>query len=401
MGKWMKTKPKPDPETAGSACKPTADEGAMKIEREAFEKIKAIVSPKLGIEISRFDMIASISAERRKSILSKETTFEVNADIEVPNMEGTLPSELEGEIADAISSLGSPDLKVIPSVKLHPMDKSKLDALMERYKFPLEQFSIPTLVVASGKGGVGKSTVSVNLAAAFAAMGEKVGLIDADVYGYSVPAMLGITQRPREIDSMLIPESAWGVKAISIGMFAQGNKPVLWRGPRLSRAFGQFVNQTLWGDLDILIIDLPPGTGDMTISCAQMIPSASCLVVTTPQISSALIASRSGLAFSKFNEKVIGVVENMAYAGEGEKKAFPFGEGGGERAAEILSEVTGRPVPLLAKIPLSSDVSALCEEGRPAVLDADGSLSSSPLGRLFSSLASEVESRMKPEGAPR
>ena len=394
----MKTSPKPDSDGRERACRPTSDEGALKIEEEAFEKIKAIVSPKLGIEISRLDMIASISAARRRSILSKETTFEVDVDMEVPGLDGSLPSELEGEVAEAISSLGTEDLKVIPSVKLHPMDRSKLDALMEQYKFPLEHFSIPTLVVASGKGGVGKSTVSVNLAAAFAAMGRKVGLIDADVYGYSVPAMLGISRRPRQVDSMLIPESAWGVKAISIGMFVQQNKPVLWRGPRLSRAFGQFVNQTLWGDLDILIIDLPPGTGDMTISCAQMIPSASCLVVTTPQISSALIASRSGLAFCRFNEKIIGVVENMSFAGEGEGKSFPFGQGGGERAAKILSDATGRDVPLMAKIPLSSDVSMLCEEGRPAVLDPDGSLSPSPLGRLFSSLALEVESAMKAAG---
>lgn len=395
MGKWIKTRPKGEGESAQEACAPTSGKDELKIEKEAFEKIKGIISPRLGIEISHFDMISSISAVKRRSLLSKETTYEVNVDIEIPGEEGQMPEELENEIADALETIGSSLVKVIPSVKLHPMDKAKLDQLMSQHAFFPQDGSIPVLAVASGKGGVGKSSIAVNLAAAYAAMGKRPGLIDADVYGYSLSSMLGISERPRTVDSMLIPASAWGIKAVSLGMFAPDNKPILWRGPRLSRAFSQFINKTLWGNIEILIIDLPPGTGDMMISCAQMLPSSACLLVTTPQISASLVASRSAVAFSKFNEKILGVVENMSFSdGEG-KKEYPFGKGGGEKAAEIVSKATGRQVPLLAQIPLDSDISILCDEGRPAILNEDGSLRSTPLAHLFSSLAEKIDDLIK------
>ncbi|MBO6020727.1 MAG: P-loop NTPase [Aeriscardovia sp.] len=395
MGKWIKTRPKGEGESAQEACRPTSDKDELKIEREAFEKIKGIISPRLGIEISHFDMISSISAVKRRSLLSKETTYEVNVDIEIPEGSAGPEGELEGEIAAALETIGSSFLKIIPSVKLHPMEKSKLDVLMSKHVFSPQNPSIPILVVASGKGGVGKSSIAVNLAATYAAMGKKPGLIDADVYGYSLSSMLGIKERPNTVDSMLIPASAWGIKAVSLGMFAPDNKPILWRGPRLSRAFSQFINKTLWDDIGILIVDLPPGTGDMMISCAQMLPTSSCLLVTTPQISASLVASRSAVAFAKFNEKILGVVENMAFSEEGGKNAFPFGRGGGEKAVEILSEASGRHIPLLAKIPLDSDISMLCDEGRPAVLNEDGSLRSTRLARLFSSLAEKIENLVK------
>lgn len=398
MGNWMKTKASGESENPEEVCVPTSDKEKLRIEKEAFGKIRDIISPRLGIEISHFDMISSICAVKRRSIFSKEAIYEVNVDIEVPEEGGDLPDELEEEISRAVSSIGSPLIRVIPSVKLHPMDKAKLDALMERHNFSPEDPSIPVLAVASGKGGVGKSSIALNLAATYAARGKKPGLIDADVYGYSLHAMLGITERPKTVDSMLIPASAWGIKAVSIGMFAPDNKPILWRGPRLSKAFSQFVNKTLWGDIGILIVDLPPGTGDMVISCAQMLPSAGCLLVTTPQISASLVASRSAVAFSKFNERILGVVENMAFSQEGGKKSFPFGKGGGEKASEILSEATGQPVPLLAQIPLDSDISMLCDEGRPAVLNEDGSLRPTPLANIFSSLAEKIDASMKADG---
>src|SRR2546421_4030306 len=167
--------------------------------------------------------------------------------------------------------------------------------------------------VASGKGGVGKSSVTVNLAAALAARGLSVGVVDADIYGHSVPRMLGVTERPTQVEDMIMPPQAHGVKVISIGMFTQGNAAVVWRGPMLHRALQQFLADVYWGDLDILLLDLPPGTGDVAISLAQLLPSAEILVVTTPQVAAAEVAERAGAISLQTHQRLIGVVENMSW----------------------------------------------------------------------------------------
>ncbi|HEX2299539.1 MAG TPA: P-loop NTPase, partial [Pseudonocardiaceae bacterium] len=168
--------------------------------------------------------------------------------------------------------------------------------------------------VASGKGGVGKSSVTVNLAAAMAADGLKVGVVDADIYGHSVPRMLGTgDQRPTQVEDMIMPPSANGVKVISIGMFTPGNAPVVWRGPMLHRALQQFLADVYWGDLDVLLLDLPPGTGDIAISVAQLIPNAEILVVTTPQTAAAEVAERAGAIALQTHQRLVGVVENMSW----------------------------------------------------------------------------------------
>src|SRR5690348_8689221 len=163
--------------------------------------------------------------------------------------------------------------------------------------------------VASGKGGVGKSSVTVNLAAALAAAGQKVGVVDADIYGFSVPRMLGVTGRPTQVEQMMMPPSGHGVKVISIGMFTQGNAPVVWRGPMLHRAVQQFLADVYWGDLDVLLMDLPPGTGDVAISVAQLVPTAELLVVTTPQLASSEVAERAGSIALQTHQQIVGVVE--------------------------------------------------------------------------------------------
>lgn len=166
--------------------------------------------------------------------------------------------------------------------------------------------------VASGKGGVGKSTVTVNLAAAMAVRGLSIGVLDADIHGHSIPRMMGTTDRPTQVESMILPPIAHQVKVISIAQFTQGNTPVVWRGPMLHRALQQFLADVYWGDLDVLLLDLPPGTGDVAISVAQLIPNAELLVVTTPQLAAAEVAERAGSIALQTRQRIVGVVENMS-----------------------------------------------------------------------------------------
>src|ERR1700683_1530931 len=192
--------------------------------------------------------------------------------------------------------------------------------------------------VASGKGGVGKSSVTVNLAVALAARGHKVGVVDADIYGPSVPRMLGVTGRPTPVENMIMPPSAHDVKVISIGMFTKGNPPVVWRGPMLHRALQQFLADVYWGDLDVLLLDLPPGTGDVAISVGQMLPSAELLVVTTPQLAAAEVAERAGAIATQTHQRIAGGIENMSYlvcAHCGEQTEI-FGSRGGAQHAVAL-----------------------------------------------------------------
>src|SRR6266704_5221200 len=193
--------------------------------------------------------------------------------------------------------------------------QTKLRGGKSEPQIPFAQPSSLTRVyaVASGKGGVGKSSVTVNLAAALAASGQKVGVVDADIYGHSVPRMLGVTGRPTPVENMIMPPSAHVVKVISIGMFTKGNTPVVWRGPMLHRALQQFLADVYWGDLDVLLLDLPPGTGDIALSLAQLLPGAELIVVTTPQTAAAEVAERAGSIALQTHQRLAGVVENMSW----------------------------------------------------------------------------------------
>jgi ATP-binding protein involved in chromosome partitioning len=226
--------------------------------------------------------------------------------------------------------------------------------------------------VASGKGGVGKSSVTVNLAAALAKRGLSVGVVDADIYGHSVPRMLGVEGRPTRVEDMIMPPQSHGVKVISIGMFTAGNDAVVWRGPMLHRALQQFLADVYWGDLDVLLLDLPPGTGDVAISLAQLLPNAEILVVTTPQMAAAEVAERAGAIALQTHQRLIGVVENMSWLElpDGSRMEV-FGSGGGETVAESLTRIIGASVPLLGQIPLDTRVREAGDAGTPIVL-ADG-----------------------------
>jgi len=223
--------------------------------------------------------------------------------------------------------------------------------------------------VASGKGGVGKSSVTVNLAAALAAEGLKVGVVDADVHGFSIPRMLGVTGLPTQVDDMILPPIAHEVKVISIGMFVPGNQPVVWRGPMLHRALQQFLADVFWGDLDILLLDLPPGTGDIAISIGQLLPTAEILVVTTPQQAAAEVAERAGSIALQTHQRVVGVVENMSWLElpDGSRQEI-FGSGGGKTVADSLTRLIGAPVPLLGQVPLDTGLREGSDSGTPIVL---------------------------------
>ncbi|WP_369822071.1 Mrp/NBP35 family ATP-binding protein [Saccharomonospora sp. CUA-673] len=223
--------------------------------------------------------------------------------------------------------------------------------------------------VASGKGGVGKSSVTVNLAAAMAERGLKVGVVDADIYGHSVPRMLGADEKPTKVESMIMPPQAHGVKVISIGMFTPGNTPVVWRGPMLHRALQQFLADVFWGDLDILLLDLPPGTGDIAISVAQLIPNAEILVVTTPQQAAAEVAERAGAIALQTRQRIAGVIENMSwFEGPDGSRMEIFGSGGGQTVADSLSKSVGSEVPLLGQVPLETKLREQGDAGTPLVL---------------------------------
>ena len=258
-------------------------------------------------------------------------------------------------------------------------------------EIPFAQPSSLTQVyaVASGKGGVGKSSVTVNLAAALAAAGLKVGVRDADIYGHSVPRMLGVTGRPTQVEQMIMPPVAHDVKVISIGMFTSGNTPVVWRGPMLHRAVQQFLADVYWGDLDVLLMDLPPGTGDVALSVAQLLPSTELIVVTTPQLASSEVAERAGAISVQTHQRIAGVIENMSglpcpHCGE---TVDVFGTGGGEAVAAALTRVTGATVPLLGQVPIDVRLREGGDKGVPLVLTDPDSAAAKQLTEIAATLA--------------
>jgi ATP-binding protein involved in chromosome partitioning len=243
--------------------------------------------------------------------------------------------------------------------------------------------------IASGKGGVGKSSVTVNLAAAMAAAGQKVGLLDADIYGHSVPRMLGVTGRPTKVEQMIMPPEANGVRAISAGMMKHGNEPLPMRGPILHRLLEQFLADVWWGDLDVLLMDLPPGTGDVAISAGQLIPGSEMIVVTTPQLASAEVAERAGSLANQLHQRVVGVIENMSYlpcphCGE---RVDVFGSGGGEAVADTLTRIVGARVPVLGQVPIDVRLRQAGDEGKPLVLADPDSPAARELMKIAEGLA--------------
>ena len=271
--------------------------------------------------------------------------------------------------------------------------RQKLRGNSEEPRIPFAEAGSMTRVycVASGKGGVGKSSLTVNLAVAMAARGLSVGVVDADIYGHSVPRMLGATGKPTRVEKMILPPEANGVKVISIAMFTPGNTPVVWRGPMLHRALQQFLADVFWGDLDVLLLDLPPGTGDIAISVAQLLPNAELLVVTTPQQAAAEVAERAGAIAMQTRQRVAGVIENMSWLELPDgSRMEPFGSGGGATVASSLTKTIGAEVPLLGQVPLDPRVVETGDKGEPIVTSIPSSAAAEELTRIAGKLSTRA-----------
>lgn len=331
-----------------------------------LEALSRVIDPELRLPITELGMVGEITED---SVVIKLTVTGCPA-----------ASRIESDVQAAVG-----DRKVIMTV----MTQGERDELKTKLRNgraprvnPFDETSATKIyLIGSGKGGVGKSTVTANLAVALAARGLEVGLIDADIFGFSIPGQLGITGKPTKLDDMILPPVVDGVKVISIGMFLETSQPVAWRGPMLHRAVAQFLTDVHWGDLDFLLIDMPPGTGDVAISLGQLLPTAQTIVVTTPQVAAADVAERSGSVGVQTGQSVFGVIENMSWLEQAGKRIELFGAGGGKAVAERLS------APLLGQIPLSIPMREGSDLGKPVVLDKSEDPAAQALNAIAAKLA--------------
>ncbi len=315
--------------------------------------LEQVIDPELKRPVTELEMVRDVTVEADGS---------VDVTIALTVVGCPLRSSFEEQVARHIGGVDG-----VTGTRLHfdVMSPDEKAALATRLRGGRPEKTIQldpatrVVAVASGKGGVGKSTLAANLAAALALRGERVGVLDADVYGYSIPHVLGITQRPIVVDSMIVPPVRGELKVISIGLFAEDNGPIMWRGPMLHRALEQFLCDVHWGELDTLVVDMPPGTGDIAISLGQLLPRAEAIVVTTPQPAAQLVAVRAAGMAKRTGVKVIGVVENMSWlVGTGQEL---FGSGGGQALADEIE------APLLGQVPFDPALREAADAGRPVI----------------------------------
>jgi ATP-binding protein involved in chromosome partitioning len=327
----------------------------MSVSRAQIEMaLSNVVDPELGKPVTMLGMVRRIEIEGGAVHITLALTV----------AGCPLKDNFQEQVAQHVGAIPGVESIELTFEEMTAEQKEKLRKLLgvpEKRGISLQERT-RVLAVTSGKGGVGKSSLSVNLAAALAGLGEQVGVLDADIYGHSVPQLLGVTQRPVAVDEMIVPPLGHGLKLMSIGFFLDENKPVIWRGPMLHRALEQFLSDVHWGDLDTLVVDMPPGTGDVAISLGQLLPHAEAIVVTTPQPLAQEVAARAALMANETGMRLLGVVENMSYlVGTGQEV---FGSGGGERLAEELG------VPLLGRVPLDPVLRECGERGEPVTLGA-------------------------------
>ncbi len=346
---------------------------SMLTQEQIMNALKHVEDPELHKSIVELNMVRNIQMN------GTEVKLEV-----VLTIQGCpLKSKIQQDIEESLHAIGASKV----AVTFSSMTKEERAVLTEKLKKNTRtETGMPSmlrpdsgvqfLTVTSGKGGVGKSTVTINLATALARMGKKVGILDADIYGFSIPAMMETNQKPTMIDQTAIPVISHGIKIMSMGFFTEGNNPVMWRGPMLNKWIQNFLANTHWGELDYLLLDLPPGTGDVAIDVAAMIPQAKEIIVTTPHNVASFVASRVGVMAKHTKHEILGIVENMAYYEEQDgSKNYLFGKGGGEMLAEQLQ------TEVIAQVPFAKRE----ENNGSSVYDED-----SLVGEVFTSLAEDI-----------
>lgn len=338
--------------------------------------LSRVIDPEIRRPITELDMVGDVSVtDGVASVVVKLTIVGCPA-----------ADRIERDVRAAVEAVDGITRAAIDITVMTPEERRALTSRLQgrRRTMPFTPESLTRVIaVTSGKGGVGKSTLTANLAVAMAGLGLKVGLLDADVFGFSIPGLLGIPgAKPTRVGDMILPPIAHGVKTISIGMFVDGSTAVSWRGPMLHRTIEQFLTDVYFGDLDVLLLDLPPGTGDVAISIGQLLPHAEVLVVTTPQAAAAEVAERSGLVARQTGQTVIGVVENMAGLAQPDGSILNiFGTGGGDEVARRLD------VPVLATVPLSIPLREGGDAGSPVVISNPTDAAATAILQLASTIS--------------
>ena len=363
---------------------------------EIYEALKPVQDPELNRSIVDLGMVKSVSVD------NDQVTVEILLTI----AGCPLKAKIENDISEALLETNQIKKVQVNFGVMNDEERAKVREVVhgdpastagsqpahghaEGRAIPFADPSCKTrvLLIASGKGGVGKSSVSANLAISLANRGKSVGIVDADVWGFSIPRMLGIDKPPTVIDDLLIPPRVHGVKAISMGFFAREDQPVIWRGPMLHKALEQFLTDVFWDDLDYLLIDLPPGTGDIALSLAQFLPRSELYVVTTPQPAAQKVAQRAAYMAKNVNLEVKGVIENMSwFTGDDDKRYYIFGHGGGEDLANRLE------VPLLGQIPLVQELREGSDSGKPLAATKPDS----EAGKVFAEIVETIDVELAP-----
>lgn len=331
-----------------------------------LEALAKVIDPELRLPITELGMVGEIT----------ETSVTIKLTITACPAADRIEREVKAVVGDleVIMTVMTAEEREVLKTKLRGGRPPRVNPFDE-------QNPCKVYLIGSGKGGVGKSSLTANLAVALAQRGLAVGLIDADIFGFSIPGQLCIEGKPTKLDDMILPPVAYGVKVISIGMFLAEAGPVAWRGPMLHRAVSQFLTDVHWGELDFLLVDMPPGTGDVAISLGQLLPTAQTIVVTTPQLAAADVAERSGSVGVQTGQSTFGVIENMSWLEQNGERIELFGAGGGQLVADRLN------APLLGQIPISIPLREGSDLGKPVVIEAPDDPASQAIKNIAESIA--------------